>query len=90
MKSTKLALTQIIYQKKRRKKKHAHANIKHNILKELAPSVLPQLKKNNNKMHMELGHASIVDPYVDLLIADKKNESMKKKWTKAINFFNIV
>ena len=42
-----------------------YKNIKHKIFKELVPSVLPLLKK-----HIRLGHAGIMDHYVDLSVPD--------------------
>ena len=44
-----------------------HTNIGHKIFEELAPSASPLLKK-----HIRLGHAGIVDHYVDLSILDFK------------------
>ena len=46
-------------------KKKTHTNIGHKIFEELVPSVSPLLKK-----HIRLGHAGIVDHYVDLSIPD--------------------
>ena len=52
-KPTKSVLTQTHIKK--------YTNIKHNIFEELAPSVLPLLKKK----HIRLGHAGIVDHSID-------------------------
>ena len=55
------------------------------MFEELVPSVSPLLKK-----HIRLGHAGIVDHYVDLSIPDFK-KSIKKEWTEAIkNLKNII
>ena len=40
-------------------------NVKHEIFEALVPSVLPLLRK-----HIKLGHAGIVDHFVDLSIPD--------------------
>ena len=48
-------------------KTKTYTNIKHNIFEELVPSVSSLLKK-----HTRLGHAGIVDHYVDLSIPDLK------------------
>ena len=56
-------------------------NIGHKSFEELVPSVSPLLKK-----HIRLGHAGIVDHYVDLSIPDFK-KSIKKEWTEAIKKF---
>ena len=42
-----------------------HKNIEHNFFEEIVPSVSPLLKK-----HMRLGHAGIVDHFVDLSTPD--------------------
>ena len=55
-----------------------YTNIRHKTFEELVPSVSPLLKK-----HVRLGHAGIVDHYVDLSIPDLK-KSIKKEWTEAI------
>ena len=52
------------------------------MFEELVPSGLPLLKK-----HMRLGHAGIVDHFVDLSTPDLKKErkkKIKKEWTEAI------
>ena len=48
-------------------KNKTYTNIGHKISEELVPSVSPLLKK-----HIRLGHAGIVDHYVDLSIPDFK------------------
>ena len=58
-KNAKSVLTQIYINKKK------HANIKHKIFKELAPSSIALLEK-----HIGPGHAGIVGHSVDLSIQD--------------------
>ena len=47
-----------------------YTNVKHKIVDELVPSVLPLLKK-----HIRLGHAGIMDHSIDLSIPDFKRVS---------------
>ena len=49
-----------------------YTNIGHKIFEELVPSVSPLLKK-----HTRLGHAGIVDHFVDLSIPDLKKKKKK-------------
>ena len=58
-----------------------YTNIGHKIFKELVPSVSPLLKK-----HIRLGHAGIVDHYVDLSIPVFK-KSIKRNRQKQKNTF---
>ena len=46
-----------------------YTNLKHKIFEELVPSILPLLKK-----HIRLGHAGIVDLFVDLSIPGLKKK----------------
>ena len=55
-----------------------YTNIGHKIFEKLVPSVSPLLKK-----HIRLGHAGIVDHYVDLSIPD-----FKKKYKKGMDRSN--
>ena len=48
-----------------------YTNIKHKILEELVPLVLPLLKKKKKKL-IRLGHAGIVDHSVNLSVPDFK------------------
>ena len=77
---------QIIHKPKNQKSDMTQIYIKQNIHKhrtqnfeELVPSVSPLLKK-----HIRLGHAGIVDHYVDLSILDFLTKGIKKEWTEAI------
>ena len=61
-----------------------YTNIGHKIFEELVPSVSSLLKK-----HTRIGHAGIVDHYVDLSIPDLK-KSIKKEGTEAIKNSKIL
>ena len=51
-----------------------YINIKHKFFEELVPLVSPLLKKQ-----IRLGHAGIVDHYVDLSIPEREREKTKRE-----------